>query len=442
MSSAAKPLSVTQLNRQCQEALSDRVGTVWLRGEISNFANPHSGHWYFSLKDDKAQIRAAMFRGKNRLVKFRPDDGSEVIVKAKVAVFEPRGDLQVIVEYMENAGAGRLEREFEALKQKLQAEGLFDAQRKRALPATVLRLGVITSPTGAAIQDVLQVLKRRFPLMHVIIYPCQVQGNEAPVTIMKAIEIANARQECDAILLTRGGGSREDLWAFNNESLARVIGESAIPIVSAVGHEVDFTIADFVADLRAPTPSSGAELLCPDTLSLQAHLSQLQKRLVHAVTIMLRNKTQLVDLFQARLVHPKDWIAQKQSRVKELSLRLQASIQQKERRASNQLTNLMQRLRRRTPDKRIQSFYLNLRNLVQRLQHLQQRHIERRSAQLALCAEKLQGVSPLRTLARGYSLTLVEDKTVTDAATLKVGQEVETQLARGRFKSSVTEITE
>ena len=442
MSSAATPLSVTQFNRQCQAALNDHVGTVWLKGEISNFASPSSGHWYFTLKDDKAQIRAAMFKGKNRLLKFRPGSGDEVIVKAKVAVFEPRGDLQVIVEFMEQAGAGRLEREFEALKQKLQSEGLFDASRKLALPPTTLRLGVVTSPSGAALHDILQVLRRRFPLMHVIIYPSQVQGKEAPQNLIKAIKIANKRQECDALLLTRGGGSREDLWAFNDERLARTIAESKIPLVSAVGHEVDFTIADFVADLRAPTPSSGAELLCPDKRSLQEHTLHLQKRLIKSIGLIIATKTQLVDLYQARLVHPKDWIAQKQARVRELSLRLRASMLRNEHTQAVRLSRLVQSLRTSALDNKIQAMQFSLRHHTQRLKVLQSQQLERCKNRLALSAEKLHGMSPLRILARGYSLTQKQNKTLCDVRSLQLGDEVETTLSVGRFTSQVTKISE
>ena len=245
----------------CSSAASARF---WVEAEISNFSRPSSGHWYFSLKDANAQVRCAMFRQRNMLCAFTARDGQKVLVRARIGLYEPRGEFQLIVEHMEDAGLGALKRQFEELRARLKAEGLFSAERKRPLPALPRRIGVITSPSGAAVRDILHVLARRFPAVAVMIYPVAVQGAQASAEIIAALELACRRAECDVLILARGGGSLEDLWAFNDERLARAIVASSIPVVSGVGHEIDFTIADFAADVRAPTPSAAAELVVPD----------------------------------------------------------------------------------------------------------------------------------------------------------------------------------
>ncbi|MGH8327648.1 MAG: exodeoxyribonuclease VII large subunit, partial [Steroidobacteraceae bacterium] len=256
--------TVTQLNREARTLLERHLAVVWIEGELSNLAQPSSGHWYFSLKDREAQVRCAMFRQRNQSVGFTPRAGQQVLARARVSLYEPRGDFQLIVEHLEEAGIGALRREFERLKVQLAAEGLFDLARKRALPRFPVRIGVVTSPTGAAVRDILHILRRRFPPAAVLVYPTAVQGAAAVPAIVDAITLASARAECDVLILARGGGSLEDLWAFNDERVARAIHGCRIPVVAGIGHEVDFTIADLVADARAPTPSGAAELATPD----------------------------------------------------------------------------------------------------------------------------------------------------------------------------------
>ena len=298
--------TVTSLNREVRLLLEHGLAVVWLEGELSNFSAPASGHWYFSLKDREAQIRCAMFRMKNQGLGFTPKAGQHVLVRGRVTMYEARGDYQLIVEHMEEAGVGALKREFERLKAKLAAEGLFAVERKRELPRFPRRIGVITSPTGAAIRDVLHILARRFPPAGVIIYPTDVQGAVAVPRIVRALAVANARAECDVLIVARGGGSLEDLWAFNDEGVARAIHDSAIPVVSGIGHEVDFTIADFVADARAPTPSGAAELVVPDRAACLDVLSRTADRLLVGMRRELRTVTSRFDAAASRLklMHP------------------------------------------------------------------------------------------------------------------------------------------
>jgi exodeoxyribonuclease VII large subunit len=274
--------SVSRLNREARVLLERGFGTLWLEAEISNFSRPSSGHWYFCLKDAAAQVRCAMFRQRNMLCAFTARDGQKVLVRARIGLYEPRGEFQLIVDHLEDAGLGALQRQFEELRARLAAEGLFATARKRPLPTLPKRIGVITSPTGAAVRDILHVLARRFPAVAVLIYPVAVQGAQAPAELVAALKTAAARQECDVLILARGGGSLEDLWAFNDEKLARAIVASPIPVISGVGHEVDFTIADFAADVRAPTPSAAAELVVPDAEEWLTTCLRLDTRLARS----------------------------------------------------------------------------------------------------------------------------------------------------------------
>ena len=304
--------TVSRLNREVRFVIEGSFPTLWVEGEISNFAAPHSGHWYFSLKDATAQVRCAMFRPQNRRLSFTPKDGMQVLVKARVSLYEGRGDFQLLAEHLEEAGEGKLRQEFEALKKRLLEAGLFAEEHKKPLPAIPRCIGIITSPTGAAIRDILSVLQRRFASVPVIIYPTLVQGDLAAPNIVKAIETANHRNECDALILTRGGGSLEDLWPFNEEKVAYAIYRSNIPIVSGVGHEIDFTIADFVADLRAPTPSAAAELATPDREELLNSLDQHQKQLARLAKQKLQQFQQNLDWMKKHLQqqHPKRRLAE------------------------------------------------------------------------------------------------------------------------------------
>jgi exodeoxyribonuclease VII large subunit len=284
--------SVSRLVRETRAVLEGSFPLLWISGEISNLAQPASGHIYFSLKDEIAQVRCAMFRMRRQQLRFQPANGQQVLVRARVSLYEARGELQLIVEHMEPAGEGALRLAFEQLKQKLGAEGLFDSDKKKPLPELPRQLGIITSPSGAAIRDLLSVLRRRFPALPVVLYPVQVQGTEAPRQIVRMLQLANRREECDVLILSRGGGSLEDLQPFNEEAVARAIHASRIPVVSGVGHEIDFTIADFVADHRAPTPSAAAELVAPDRLAWRRQLQQLGQRLS---LVQLRKIEQLRD---------------------------------------------------------------------------------------------------------------------------------------------------
>ncbi|MEE4246289.1 MAG: exodeoxyribonuclease VII large subunit, partial [Kangiellaceae bacterium] len=314
----ANYLTVSQLNAQVKTTLERGIGQVLLQGEISNFIAAGSGHWYFSLKDSQAQVKCTMWRGKNQRVRFNPEDGLKVYVRAKVTLYEPRGDYQLAIDFMEPAGVGDLQLQFEQLKKKLQQQGLFDTENKQAIPDAPNKVGVITSASGAALHDVLTVMKRRFPLTEVIIYPTQVQGAQAHNQICQAINLANKRQEVDVLLLTRGGGSLEDLWCFNHESVANAIFQSQLPLVSAIGHEVDFTIADFVADQRAATPSAAAELVTPDQHQVVQKLDELSFALIKKIQSLVKDKSHRLALLSHKQTNPDVLVSSYQTRLKQL----------------------------------------------------------------------------------------------------------------------------
>lgn len=336
--------SISQLNRTAKFLLEERFPLIWVEGEISNFSRPSSGHWYFSLKDETAQIRCAMFMMRNRATGFTPRDGMRILARAKVSLYEGRGDFQLIIEYLEETGSGALQRAFELLKAKLAKEGLFEPQFKKPLPLFPKTVGVITSATGAAIRDILSTLKRRCPLLSIIIYPTLVQGEQAAPNIVKAVELANTQAKCDVIILARGGGSLEDLWPFNEETVARAIFASHIPIVSGVGHEIDFTIADFVADHRAATPTAAAELVSPDTIGWQSHLEGLQQRMTRLLTQHLKQQHIMLDMLTKRLRHPSQLLQEKMLRVDELDQRLRRTMRLGFNHAEQQVNHISHRL--------------------------------------------------------------------------------------------------
>src|SRR5687768_17491538 len=344
-----------RLNREARALLERGLPSLWLEGEISNLSRPSSGHWYFSLKDESAQLRCAMFRQRNMMARFTPKDGMHVLTRGRVSLYEPRGEYQFIADHMEEAGEGVLRRRFEQLKSKLAAEGLFDTNRKKPLPRLPKRIGVVTSPTGAAVRDVLNILRRRFCTIPVLIYPVQVQGTSAAAQIAATIRMASARAECDVLIVARGGGSLEDLWSFNEEVVARAIFDCQIPIVSGVGHEVDFTIADFVADVRAPTPSGAAELVAPDCNEWTRSVEILGRRVRTAIVRGLASRQQRLVWLERRLaqVHPGVELRQKAQRLDELEQRLirvaRGGLQ--ERRTT--LMHLAAHLRQRSPALRV-----------------------------------------------------------------------------------------
>ncbi len=445
MSSLQSPaiFTVTRLNQTVRSLLEREIGKVWITGEISNFTQPASGHWYFTLKDDTAQVRGAMFRNSNRRVTFRPQHGQQVLVRASVTLYDPRGDYQIIVESMQPAGEGLLQQKYEQLKAALSAEGLFDQQFKQPLPTPAHCIGVITSKTGAALHDILHVLRRRDPSLPVVIYPTAVQGDDAPGQIVRAIELANARQECDVLIVGRGGGSLEDLWSFNDERVARAIFASRIPVVSAVGHETDVTIADFVADLRAPTPSAAAEIVSRNQTELLRQIQSAQQRLEMAMDFFIANRTRRFTQLNHRLQqqHPQLRLARQQTVLEKLRQRMRVALDSQLKQASQRQRRVAQRLNQQNPQPRIW-------RAQTRIQQLEYRLAESLRAQLSVTRERfgkavthLEAVSPLSTLARGYSVTTAADgKVLKQAKQVKTGDTLTTRLADGWVESEVKSV--
>ncbi|VEB95858.1 Exodeoxyribonuclease 7 large subunit [Cedecea lapagei] len=435
--------TVSRLNQTVRLLLEQEMGQVWISGEISNFSQPSSGHWYFTLKDDTAQVRCAMFRNSNRRVTFRPQHGQQVLVRANITLYEPRGDYQIIVESMQPAGEGLLQQQYEQLKAKLSAEGLFDQQHKQPLPAPARQVGVITSKTGAALHDVLHVLQRRDPSLPVIIYPTAVQGADAPLQIVRAIELANLRNECDVLIVGRGGGSLEDLWSFNDERVARAIFASRIPVVSAVGHETDVTIADFVADLRAPTPSAAAEIVSRNQLELLRQLQAQQQRMEMAMDYYLAQRSRRFTQLHHRLQqqHPQLRLARQQTTLERLRQRLNVAMDGKLRRANQQQLRLSQRLNQQQPQPRIHRAQSRLQQLEYRLSQLVSAQLSQTKQRFGTALAQLEAVSPLATLARGYSVTTAEDgKVLKKTKQVKSGDTLTTRLDDGWVESQVTGI--
>jgi exodeoxyribonuclease VII large subunit len=414
-----KVLSVADLNAQIRSLLEGEFPQIWVRGEISNFKPHTSGHYYFSLKDDSAQISAVMFRGHNSKLKFKPENGLEVLIRGKITVYEPRGNYQIFCEYMEPVGAGALQKAFEQLKAKLQAEGLFAPERKRPLPAFPKHIGLVTSPTGAAIRDILNVLRRRFKAAKITLSPAVVQGDAAPESIVNAIQMINQLSDVDVLIVGRGGGSMEDLWCFNDERVARAIAQSKIPVISAVGHEVDFTIADFVADLRAPTPSAAAELVVKNASDLAERIELFKARLVKAMSIELRTLKERALALQKQLVDPRRRLQDLILRADELTLRLE-----------NSMLRHLEALRQEIP-----LAMERIKGALQKLLHKKQVRFRELSAQL-------DALSPLKVVERGYSIvTLAKTKKlIKSTSDLKTGDSVNVTLAEGKFLANVTEI--
>jgi len=432
-------LSVTLLNEQVRDLLENSFPNLWVEGEISNLSQPSSGHLYFTLKDSGAQIRAAMFRGNNRFLNFVPKNGQHVVVKARLSLYAPRGDYQLIVEQMEEAGLGALRRAFDQLRLRLQQEGLFEQDRKRALPATVRHLAVITSPTGAAIRDILSVMKRRFPGLPVTVIPVPVQGVDAAPAIVRAIALANREPGFDAILLARGGGSLEDLWAFNEEIVARAIAGSRLPVVTGVGHETDFTIADFVADIRAPTPSAAAELLSPNGEELLDTLAGFAVLLSRAMRTRLARHQQLLTHLRARLRHPGQRLRDLSQRLDELELRLRRAQAHHVRQRQQQLVHLASRLRARHPGQQLPVLAQQLDNLQRRMHRSLQQQLREQQQRLQHLAERAQLASPLAILARGYAIIESEHGVIRDVSQVAVGERITARVAHGQLVATVTE---
>ena len=444
-SGQATAITVSELNRQVRTLLERGVGRLWVEGEISNIARPTSGHLYFRLKDESAQIGAAFFRNRQRGPTHAFKNGDHVLAYGQVSLYEARGDYQLIVESLEAAGEGVLQRRYEALKKKLAAEGLFDEARKQAIPELPRRIGVITSPSGAAVRDVLSVLKRRFPLVPVVIYPAAVQGDAAPGELIAALQAAVRRDECDVLILTRGGGSLEDLWAFNDEQLARAIAECPLPVVSAVGHEVDFTIADFVADVRAPTPSGAAELVVPDRGDWLRAINTIATRIARQGQRTLENRAQKLDWLNRRLVtaSPAARVARQQDRLRENAGRLAAAMRHDLHTRRDRLFVLHRALLQVSPAVRVQRTISRVAELRQRLAAAGRRGIADADHRLRLTARALDAVSPLATLDRGYAIvTDAAGKALTRASQVKKGDDVRARLAHGELLARITGIVD
>lgn len=431
-------LSVSELNRKARQLLETHLSLLWVEGEISNFSAPSSGHWYFTLKDKDAQLRCAMFRSRNSLVRFKPALGKHVVLRGRVSLYEGRGDYQLIAEHMEEAGFGVLQRAFEALKNKLQKEGLFDAARKRDIPGLPRHIAVITSPSGAAIHDVLTVLGRRFPAIPVTLIPVAVQGEGAARQIEQALALANRLDLFDVILLTRGGGSLEDLWPFNEEIVARAVNASRLPVVCAVGHEVDFTIAEFAADARAPTPSAAAEMLSPDAQQWQRNLAATEAALLRGLRRYLQQAQAGLDANRARLRHPGERLQHRAQQLDTLELRLRRCMQTQLLARQQRFQALAARHRRCLPREAIAGYRRRLGQLQQSLASCSKRHLEQNQRRFTRLCDLLDAVSPLKTLNRGYSLALDADgRILRDSEQVAVGAVITTKLGHGELLSRV-----
>lgn len=438
-------LSVSQLNRRAKHLLETHIPLIWVSGEISNLAKPSSGHWYFSLKDNTAQIRCAMFKNTNQRTRWIPESGQQVLVRARVSLYEGRGEYQLIAEHMEMAGDGLLQQEYEQLKSKLNAEGLFDIDYKKTLPLYPRHIGIITSPTGAAIHDILSVLQRRYPIAPITIFPVSVQGENAVPEIINAIQKADRLQRCDLLILSRGGGSIEDLWAFNNEALARTIYHCVTPIISAIGHEVDYTIADFVADVRAPTPSVSAEIATPDHNELTQLIDRYQARLLRHFTHTIRQYRASITSLRKRLRHPGQRIDKQKQQLKYLRQALISSTQRTLSEHKNTQKQIVQRLSQQHPQRVIDARKEQLTQLSSQLTNGMLRNMEQRQQQLAKHAAILHAISPLTVLSRGYSITNsynggIHGNIIKNSNELSVGDELSTRFNQGNVISTVTQI--
>ncbi|MDH5600831.1 MAG: exodeoxyribonuclease VII large subunit [Gammaproteobacteria bacterium] len=433
--------TVSRLNREVRTILETGFPLLWIEAELSNFARPASGHWYFSLKDEAAQVKCAMFRNRNQLVKVLPENGKQVLVRAKIGLYEPRGDYQLIIEHMEEAGDGALRRQFELLKTKLSQQGLFDAAHKKTLPASVTRVGIITSATGAAIHDILSTLKRRYPMEKTIVYPVPVQGKGASNKISAAIDKANSRNEVDVLIVARGGGSLEDLWEFNEEVVARSIYNSRIPIVTGIGHEVDFTIADFVADQRAATPTAAAELISPDRYQQLQRLASVESQLTYLIEQNLQQKQQQLDWLSKRVRHPREQLQILKNRLNELKQRNISSINGTLL-ARRSKTNLIHaKIQQHSPLHYLKQLKQKFENINSRFNNTSKQIISSRSQKLQHLVFTLDAVSPLHTLKRGYAI-IKDDKNniVRNVKDVKKKQLIKTELAKGSILSTITEI--
>jgi exodeoxyribonuclease VII large subunit len=435
--------SVSELNRSVRHLLETQLPMLWVEGEISNFARPASGHWYLTLKDGQAQVRCAMFRNSNMRVNFKPANGTQVLVRGRIGLYEGRGDYQLIIEHMEEAGFGALQRQFDELKQKLVNEGLFETAHKKPMPDSVRHIGVITSPTGAAVKDILSVLKRRFPAIKVSIFPTAVQGEQAAGQILEAIQNAQQHSDCDALIVGRGGGSLEDLWPFNEESVARAIFACEIPIISAVGHEVDFTIADFVADLRAPTPSAAAELVSPDGEDMLNQFEGFELLLAEAMARKTHLLDQQVRNLHKRLQHPGRKLQEQAQHLDHLDIRLRRAINSKLQQQRFRMDSLQGKLSRVHPADAIINRQQLVAGYIKQMSRAVVQQLEVKKIKTAQAMHLLDTVSPLKTLGRGYSIIRDhQGAVVKSVAGVSAGDKLKSQVADGEILFSVVKTTD
>jgi len=447
MTDSRPTLSVSQLTRQARGLLEECFPAVWVEGELSGLSTPGSGHWYFTLKDDEAQVSCSMFRRQNIRVRTPVTNGMQVLVRGKISLYEPRGQFQLIIEHLEDAGLGALQRAFEALKAQLQAEGLFAQARKRPLPKMPRHVGVVTSPTGAAIHDIITVLRRRFPAMRVTVFPTLVQGESAPRHIVAAIERANRLGSqldipLDLLIVGRGGGSLEDLNAFNQEIVARAIAASRLPVVSAVGHEVDITIADLVADARAATPSAAAELVSPDREEWLASIRYQQQRLLRQWQHQHHNRQQHLDWLSRQLRHPGEQLQRQRDTVRMLAQRLHNGLQQALHNRRQQVSTLRAHCLQHNPAATLRQIRQHVRQQQQQLLQQMRNHQQRCQWQLASQAQLLNSLSPLATLGRGYAIVRDQQYAILRSGkTLAAGDTISARLAEDTLHCTVNQIT-
>ena len=439
MSHSVTVYQVSELSNEMRRLMERSYPEIWIEGELSSLSAPASGHLYFSLKDNQSQLRCAMFKGRASINRYKPKAGDLVRVRAKISVYTARGDLQCIVQHIEEAGEGLLQRRFEELKAKLNAQSLFDQAHKKDIPRLPKHIGLITSASGAAVKDILTTLKRRCPGIPVTIYPTVVQGDTAAKNIIDAINNSVQHQKCDVLVLTRGGGSIEDLWCFNDEQLAQSIFNCPIPIVSGVGHEVDITIADLVADLRAPTPTAAAEMISPDTSHLLANLQSLNFRLPRSMQRLVERKTQLIDMTTRQLVHPRQQLKQNQLKLETSSKRMSQLMQQHLFQRQNQLKQSQQRFKTPITNSSLKKQKIN--NLGQRFKLANSNNHKQLIQQFSSLSEQLHLVSPLATINRGFSIARDQnDKILRSKDQVEKNQMIEVQLSDGKLDCTVNEI--
>ncbi len=431
-------MTVSELNREVKQLLEGNVPLLWVGGEISNFAAPSSGHWYFTLKDARAQVRCAMFRGRNRSVRFQPGNGREVLARARVSLYEGRGEFQLIIEHLEEAGFGALMRQLEMLKAKLQAEGLFDLARKKPLPYLPGTIGIITSPTGAAVRDMIQVLGRRYPAAKIELIPVAVQGQGSAQQIAQAIAWAGRLQRHDLLIVGRGGGSLEDLWSFNEEIVARALAACPIPTISAVGHETDTTITDMVADVRAPTPSAAAEIASANAAELVEQFQSQHARLQRAMQQQLRHMQQQVQLVGNRIRHPREQLQNRAQRLDHLEIQLRSTIRQQVAQARQRLQQSERAFSQVHPQQRLKRSQDTLQLVADRLHRAVKRQLQHKRELVAHTGQLLHSVSPLGVLERGYAIVRDDQqRVIRDASQVRSGQRIHAKLAQGEVTATV-----